>query len=240
MRKLLLLSIYFFVYSSQAVAAISKEDFFFVLHTVKDEYQSYASQFDQQLHFNMPDISSEFWWNLEVPHAYYTGYFDEEQILHHQIFISGGVARLPNATMEGVALILCHELGHPYGGAPLRYDDDGVKISLEGQADYYSTAQCLRKILPLIPTRQSAPPDPYGACQDDICRRIFVAIETQRDYFAANAENPQQTNYYTPSTEVVDSINYEPFFYPSAQCRLDTLVAGALQRPRPACWYKEP
>ncbi len=30
---------------------------------------------------------------------------------------------------------------------------------------------------------------------------------------------------------------YGPYEHPASQCRLDTLVAGTLNAPRPDCWY---
>ena len=40
--------------------------------------------------------------------------------------------------------MLCHELGHHLGGTPTK--DSASWASTEGQADYFATLKCLRKV----------------------------------------------------------------------------------------------
>ena len=60
--------------------------------------------------------------------------------------ISGGYARQTLMTPDTFRLVLCHELGHILGGAPKKGPNH--LASVEGQADYYSTAKCMRRVIP--------------------------------------------------------------------------------------------
>ena len=60
----------------------------------------------------------------------------------------GGLARRPEVTPEGFALVLCHELGHAYGGTPYIFQQ--AQIAAEGQADYYGEQTCLKALLPHV------------------------------------------------------------------------------------------
>jgi len=54
----------------------------------------------------------------------------------------GGLARHEAITMDGMALVACHELGHHLGGAP----KVSSWASNEGQSDYYANLKCLRQV----------------------------------------------------------------------------------------------
>lgn len=65
-----------------------------------------------------------------------------------QIIVYGGVAAIKNGSEDTMALILCHEAGHLYGGDPV--GDEFNKLSVEGQADFWAASFCLDKILPSL------------------------------------------------------------------------------------------
>ena len=50
----------------------------------------------------------------------------------------GGLARYPIMTLDGMALVICHETGHHMGGAPKYYDDPAEWATTEGGADYFA------------------------------------------------------------------------------------------------------
>lgn len=58
----------------------------------------------------------------------------------------GALYRRPEITNDGFALVVCHELGHHFGGFPYRTGFGGIAagVSTEGQADYFATHTCLR------------------------------------------------------------------------------------------------
>lgn len=73
------------------------------------------------------------------------------------------------------------------------------------------------------------PADPLNICTTELCRQIFVGIQSELAVIKAN--NPQQdAQFDRVDSTVVNSVNTTPWLYPSNQCRLDTLIAGALQK----------
>jgi hypothetical protein len=53
-----------------------------------------------------------------------------------------------------LALLLCHEIGHFYGNSPKQRRGRSEKLSwssAEGQADFYATAICMKKIINDLP-----------------------------------------------------------------------------------------
>ncbi len=59
------------------------------------------------------------------------------------IMVGGGLARKPLMTADGIAGVVCHELGHLLGGFPKR--EVRPWSSEEGQSDYFATAKCLKR-----------------------------------------------------------------------------------------------
>lgn len=130
------------------------------------------------------------------------------------IIYSGLITKVPvkRTTLE---LILCHELGHHLGGTPLA-SRQGWSSS-EGQADYYSTLECAKEL--------------KNISYDEMKKELEILAK----FYAQIDRSPLQ-----PSLNHVDSniVNRTFFGYPNAQCRLDTLIAGWENKPRPLCWYR--
>ena len=162
-----------------------------------------------------------------------------------EINMYGGLARRDEVTPDAFALVLCHELGHAYGGAP--YIQVSSKMAAEGQADYYGSSACLDavyKVLPPNPSmihttdytqqkcseRASANSDDYNTCL-----RQLSAGQGLGNLLSALMKQ-DAPNYETPDPLVVKKTELS---YPSTvQCRLDTYHNGILNMARPACWYK--
>lgn len=136
-----------------------------------------------------------------------------------QVHIYGGLAALPNGTEDVFALVLCHELGHLYGGLP--YSDEYNKMSVEGQADYWATSECFEKVLPILEKRE-------GSSND----RAIEAALVLTAFFADN-RNLAHPDLKNPDSSIVTEVLKT---HPSPQCRLDTYVAGILRLSRPECW----
>lgn len=128
-----------------------------------------------------------------------------------EIHVYGGLLQHPDLTDDEVLLILCHELGHHLGGAPLASRNGWA--SCEGQADYWSAKNCGQLL-----------GSPYQ-----------TALRLTQMY-AHNMMQPSP-DLSTPDTTKVERTFYG---YPSAQCRLDTLIAGFKGQERPSCWYQVP
>jgi hypothetical protein len=155
----------------------------------------------------------------------------------------GGLARRDFVTVDGVALIVCHEIGHGLGGWPTQLSDPHV--SIEGQADYFATKDCLQQFFLLwSDDNVTVTAEIMQLCQQyyqtplelKLCYRSMRAIRERELKFATEGAT---TSIFTPSTEVATELNRQAGVYPSYQCRIDTYVHAALGLARPHCWYPE-
>lgn len=130
------------------------------------------------------------------------------------IEVMGGMVNHPQMNANAFKLLLCHEWGHFMGGAPFKAR--GGWSSTEGQADYYSGLIC-SKLLGM-----------------DEASFIDGALALTGIYALVTHELP-------PKLESCDQTRVQRinFGYPSVQCRLDTIIAGWRNLPRPSCWYTE-
>lgn len=153
----------------------------------------------------------------------------------------GGLARRPEISLDGFTMVACHELGHHLAGFPFIKDPrTGILswASSEGEADYFASQVCARRIFKDEPLQNAAAQLVVGAfarnkCDSvwsaqsdrDLCYRIEVAAEglsalLGRGGVASVAPRPQ-----TPDRSLVRQTFTD---HPAAQCRLDTYFAGAL------------
>lgn len=158
----------------------------------------------------------------------------------HFIWVFGGLINAEFMSVDGLALILCHELGHGFGGPP--YKTSGS--STEGQSDYYGAGECLTQFFKATPRNLSHIEESHpardlceGAINFDLCLRKLAAIDVQRQAFLTLEGVATAYDTYDPTIAL--STSREDTFYPSQQCRIDTYVAAALGRRRPRCWYSE-
>lgn len=177
------------------------------------------------------------------------------------IHLFGGLARRTEITRDGFAYVLAHEASHNIGGMP----SDG-RMSFEGQSDYASAHAVMKQLWKYQDNssyKKMAPNTVVDACNkafhclpkaQELCARIALAGKSGADLLGAL--NNESVSFDTPSTVVVDRTMEE---HPPAQCRLDTVFAGAqCQIPwndsvipqteseslkyqcnnRPRCWFK--
>ncbi len=146
----------------------------------------------------------------------------------------GGFARQPEMNADIFMLILCHELGHHFGGYVFKWD---FWISSEGQADYFSTQVCVRKIWGAEPQKNATFRPLVGLESKSRCdsvwreqaqRDLCYRIATQSLTYTRMAARIKSEN--APSLEARDPrrVPDTRWGYPSIQCRLDTLIAGSL------------
>jgi hypothetical protein len=182
------------------------------------------------------------------------------------IRIFGGLARHPEMTPDGLALVVCHEIGHHLAGFPQLNDWSAS----EGNADYFATQTCLKKLWGKDTTGfgEPLPSRPAALCSEQsIWGGSFCARAMQASFrvasFLASLEGAT-IDWNQPDSQIVSQTNLG---YPTPQCRLDTFVAGTLcERPstenlipwnekelaasschpsrfdrkglRPSCWFK--
>lgn len=145
----------------------------------------------------------------------------------------GGLARRAEITVDGFALVLCHEIGHHLGGFPRSSE----WAANEGQSDYYSTIACSKYIwkdelevnetykyianidaILLCNSRWEVKADKY------LCYRQIMAglsLGTLLSHLGGTGE----VSIDTPDEKEVNQTNDR---HPKGQCRLDTYVSGAL------------
>lgn len=148
----------------------------------------------------------------------------------------GGLARHRTITADGFALVVCHEIGHHIGGAPIYSGDDWA--SNEGQSDYFATLKCLRRTWmnednASVVRNMEVPEYLTESCQKAwssasdraICVRGAMAGASVANLFAALSWNSKLPQFNTPDMKQVSRTNDN---HPATQCRLDTYFQGAL------------
>ncbi|MCM2348538.1 MAG: hypothetical protein NDI69_00865 [Bacteriovoracaceae bacterium] len=153
-----------------------------------------------------------------------------------KVSMFGGLARHKTITPDGFALVVCHEIGHHIGGAP-RYAG-GDWASNEGQADYFATLKCLRRVWlsednASIVRQMDVPALLTSSCEKNwpnaedraLCVRGGMAGESVAKLFAALSWSSKPPKFDTPDTREVAKTSDS---HPATQCRLDTYFQGAL------------
>jgi hypothetical protein len=152
------------------------------------------------------------------------------------VYMFGGLARRPEVTPDGFALVVCHELGHHLGG----YSFKGNRWAAnEGQSDYFATQSCARllwgfeteknqawKTVRDVPAVVQKNCDAVwkGDTNRGWCYRAAAAGFSLADLLA-NLGREKKVSFDTPDTKVVSVTNDN---HPAGQCRLDTYFQGAL------------
>jgi hypothetical protein len=147
----------------------------------------------------------------------------------------GGLARSPEITDDGFMGVVCHETGHHLGGAPRYNGTDWA--SNEGQADYFATLKCLRRVMESddnvsIISKMTIDADAKTKCEAvyksasevAMCERIAMAGKSLAALLASLG-GESSVAFSTPDKSVVKRTNDQ---HPAAQCRLDTYFQGGL------------
>lgn len=149
-----------------------------------------------------------------------------------QVNMYGGLARRPEVTPDGFALVLCHEIGHHLGGYPF----SSSWAANEGAADYFATLSCARELWRNETKENAAAAKTVEELPKVACDQVW---EQESDrllcYRNMNASKSLATllatlggtkaSFDTPDKAVVKT-TYNA--HPEGQCRLDTYAAGAL------------
>ncbi|MES2529382.1 MAG: hypothetical protein V4598_20000 [Bdellovibrionota bacterium] len=155
-----------------------------------------------------------------------------------RVSMFGGLARHETITPDGFALVVCHELGHHIGGAPRKTSAWASPwASNEGQADYFATLKCLRRVWndednTSVVASMEIPAELSAKCsaafsgeEASICIRGGMAGMSVARLFQVLASGTVEPKFETPSTKVVTKTDDN---HPATQCRLDTYFQGAL------------
>jgi len=144
----------------------------------------------------------------------------------------GGLARHELMTEDAFLMVMCHEIGHQMGGYPAQ-----SWASNEGQADYFATMKCFRKMMLSGAVKNvryiRTNTEVEKACSvqhksyDEIamCKKGAMVGYTLASVLNSLSNGSTKINFNTPDkTEVIKTNNR----HPKAQCRLDTYYAGAV------------
>lgn len=157
-----------------------------------------------------------------------------------KVSMFGGLARHKEATVDGFALVLCHETGHHLGGAPKTTSLFGRSTwaSNEGQSDYWGSMKCLRKFMEKddnvgIVANLNVDPVVKERCEKTFTHENDVAMCIRGAYAGLALGNllnslsrsETRVKFDTPSKKVVSRTNMK---HPPAQCRLDTYFSGSV------------
>lgn len=145
------------------------------------------------------------------------------------INITGGLARHSLMTQQAFTLLLCHELGHQFGGAPKKYrgrSDLKSWSSAEGQADYYAVTRCFPRFIKAGVFQEIKEHEPvvHKVCLTDQCTDIVEAgLNVARIFYDVSSVGKPpslgQKDLRKVSKTILD--------HPRPQCRLDTFISGA-------------
>lgn len=147
----------------------------------------------------------------------------------------GGLARRAEVTPDGFAMVVCHELGHHFGGFAFYGGSDWA--SSEGQSDYFATQSCARQIWRSQVAENAAYATQVSGTEKDKCDSVW-SVQNDRNlcYRTVAAGKSLATllsalnNGGVPSTDTPDrtQVRTTQTSHPQAQCRLDTYFAGSL------------
>jgi hypothetical protein len=150
----------------------------------------------------------------------------------------GGLARHQATSIEGFALVACHEYGHHNGGAPKLSGWSGTWATNEGGADYFASLKCLRRFFAeddnaAILATKTLDPVAEAACAAQfpdekdrlICLRISLSGQSVAYLFQDLRKETTLPTFGTPDKTEVTRM-YDS--HPQTQCRLDTYFQGSL------------
>lgn len=157
-----------------------------------------------------------------------------------KVAMFGGLARRPEVTEDGFALVVCHELGHHFGGYAF-YTGSGMDwASAEGESDYFATDVCakyvwgknmqrnlaygaLATIPPIVKQSCNAAWERDANARGWCVRTAASGLSLANLLAAIGSQAPPK--FDKPDKTQVPQTNTS---HPNAQCRLDTYFQGAL------------
>ena len=101
-----------------------------------------ASLYQEQIAAQQATLQIKFDLKSSKVNAYATRKGPDQKLW--QVVFLGGMLRHKNISNNIFISIMCHELGHHLSGGPFKKSS---WVSVEGQADYFTTQNCLKKVL---------------------------------------------------------------------------------------------
>ena len=173
----------FVLKSSGPQTGLNEQEFYQVI----ESFEAFWKPIIQAKYQKILSIRGE--WNEAKVDAYATRDDDNNPV----IVVQGGLARHKNMDSNGLLLILCHELGHHYGGAPKSFRGSSKRrswSSAEGQADYFASNKCMSRMIDanfILGASLSVESDKNhdGVCSDKYCYKVLPAAMSVGKLFAS-------------------------------------------------------
>lgn len=146
-----------------------------------------------------------------------------------KLYVSKSLLAIELLKKEHLYNLFCHELGHVLGGAPFveEFPGDNRKISTEGQADYFAAAKCMKR---LIKEKDYdyfyIPVDALENLVDRGCETRQCHLIAYFSYEALQTIGKMDDHDFGHFDGTI--VDYTYPYKNSAQCRLDTFIAGAI------------
>jgi hypothetical protein len=261
--KILTVLIILFI-SQSAFSEVSKDEYFKI---TKSLYFLYGKKFEDnggKLNFTLKESD-------QAANAFASKNVDNVW----EITVISSLLNFKEQTRATIGLILCHEIGHFMGGQPYV---EGIqltpavrssapkKMSCEGQADYFATSECIKKLsneMPDLFTDNLGVLNPLVSAECDksysekkeseLCQNVATAsFQTTLIYQKIMEKlNVYQSFYSRIENEKSDRTLNHVGEYPTLDCRYETFINGILcssltnnncddkKWSRPACWFQE-
>ncbi len=207
--------------NKRAVANITEAQF----NAIIDEAVAYYEPF-LKVHFNSKLIVNRRWTDSTV-NASATQYLNSWTVNMY-----GGLARRSETTLDGFALVLCHEIGHHLAGYPFA----STWASDEGAADYFATESCAHDLWKTQIEKNALARAEIGEYPKSLCDASWKTEADQNLCYRTLLGGKSLANllstlggttadWTTSDPSVVSTTNHA---HPAGQCRLDTYIEGAL------------
>jgi hypothetical protein len=208
---------------------VSEEDFDLIISAAQEIYGPIVESFGAELIINKD-------FDDDTVNA-----FANQDGNKWEVSFFGGLAKHKDMNFYGFSLVVCHELGHHLGFGVM-YPDTQWRAAVEGQADYFATAACARKMFdqssPLrvwgrdLMKKKKKPSEPpsstgctgfYGI-DKEVCE---VSLEGGLSLGRVLADLNGDP---APTYEKMDrsKIKKTQYPHPKAACRLATYYGGAV------------
>lgn len=190
-----------------------------------------------------------------------------------EITVISSFLSLSHQTVPTLGIILCHEVGHFLGGKPYVVGKQLTaavrawapkKMSVEGQADYFATSECIKNLAKKIPDLFINNKGLLNIPSTQECHRSYTSeqeIKLCNDILTATHQTIlvyqqilEQLNIPSIFFSRIENATSERTLdlvgeYPELDCRYETFIKGTLcsslnvnecddlKWGRPACWF---
>jgi hypothetical protein len=246
-----------------ANASVDKNDYLRITNTLHSIYSDKIADQGGHLKFILSETAG-------VANAYAA----KKSEGNWEITVISSFLSLSHQTVPTLGMILCHEIGHFLGGKPYVVGKQMTaavrawapkKMSVEGQADYFATSECIKNLAKKIPdlfinnkgllnlpSAQECQRSYTSEKEIKLCNEILSAShQTILVYQQILDQLNTPSSFFekienAPSDRTLDIVGE----YPELDCRYETFIKGALcsslnvnecddlKWGRPSCWFQ--